>query len=81
MAGHFASIGKFETALRLLQKQIALINPYPLKNTFMRTCLYSKARTSLVPGMKGQLVQLIGKEGYPLGSLDNINKIYEVFIL
>lgn len=80
VAGHFAALGKFEVALRLLQKQIAVVNPLPLKNGFVRTCLYSKAKLSLVPGLGRQTLQLIGSEGYPLGSLDNVSKIYEVLL-
>ncbi len=81
VAGHHAAVGDFEAALRLLQKQIALADPAPLKAAFVRAAKSARVRLSLVPGIsKLNYVQLIGKNGLPLSplSLACVTAIFKV---
>ena len=80
-AGHHASLKMYETALRLLKKQIALVNPQPLKEAFLRVSMCGQMRIDIIPEMKGRCVQLVDKEGFPVVplTLQLIRAIYDVF--
>ena len=80
ISGLHCAVGEYETALRLLQKQIALINPAPLKPAMQHTHMCAKPRFSLLANTLSadmQLVDINGKPVVPIkvGLLSTIHKV------
>ena len=66
ISGLHCAVGEYETALRLLQKQIALINPAPLKPTMLHVFACSKPRFSLLSNASTSDLQLVDAAGRPV---------------
>ncbi len=79
ISGLHCAVGEYETALRLLQKQIALIDPAPLKPVMHHVSMYSKPKFSLLANTATADLQLVDTAGRPvaplkLGLLSSVHK-------
>jgi len=81
ISGLHCAIGEYETALRLLQKQIALINPVPLKPVMQHVHLYSKPRFALLANAVATDMQLVDSNGKPVIpiKISLLNSVHKVF--
>ncbi len=80
LSGLHCAVGEYETALRLLQKQIALVNPAPLKPVMMHVSGYSKVRLGLLSNASASELQLVDSQGRPVvpikvGLLQAVHKV------
>jgi hypothetical protein len=80
VSGLHCAVGEYEAALRLLQKQIALTNPQPLKAAMQHAYLYSKARITTLPNIFSTEMQLVTNSKLPVNAikLELITAIHRV---
>lgn len=69
LSGLHAAVGDYEMTFRLLQKQIALINPAPLKAALFHTFAINSAKVSLVTNATSANVQLLDNGGKPVSPI------------
>lgn len=66
VSGLHCVVGEFEAALRLLQKQIALVNPEPLKSVMQFAFLSARPRFTALPNSFAAEVQLVNSAKLPV---------------
>lgn len=66
IAGLHCAAGEYEVALRLLQKQIALINYKPIKEGMKYTAIFSKPKIVLLPNTPAIDIQLVDPLKLPI---------------
>jgi len=69
VSGLHCVVGEYETALRLLKKQIALINPEPLKPAMQHAYLYGKPRITTLPNIFSTEMQLVTNSKLPVAAI------------
>lgn len=80
ISGLHCAVGDYESALRMLQKQIALINPAPLKAAMYHIFSCCSTRIQLVSNANSAVVKLVEANGKPespikLNLLTSIHKV------
>ena len=80
VSGLHCALGEYETSLRLLQKQIALVNPKPLKLAMEHTFLYGKAKFTPIPNSFPSEIQLVNNAKIPIVAIqfELLNAIHKV---
>lgn len=80
VSGLHCAIGEYEGALRLLQKQIALVNPKPLRPVMQQACLYGRPRFTTLPNAFSTEIQLINSSKLPVVAIqfELLNSIHKV---
>ena len=80
LSGLHCAVGEFEAALRLLHKQIALINPRPLQPAMQHIFLCNNFRVSLLSNSVSVDLRLLDPSGRPLVpiKLSLLNALHKV---
>ena len=80
IAGLHCALGEYEVALRLLHKQIALIDPKPIKVGMKYGAIYRKPRLALLSNAPSMNIQLVDNQKRPIVpiNLHLIKSVYNV---
>lgn len=69
VSGLHCAVGEYEMAFRLLQKQIALVNPTPLKNAMFHIYGNNSAKIPIVTNALSANIQLVENGGKPISPI------------